>query len=119
MLPIKESIRFEGKQNLHTKAMIVLFGLFAEIERDLIVEGTKESLATARARGKRLDRRKGARGKSKLDSKKEDIRTILTKGVSKASFARIIEVSPTTLQSLCQGVETSVQDGVTAVTRKK
>ena len=49
--------------------MIVLFGLFAEIERDLIVERTKEGLAAARARGKRLGRPKGARGKSKLDGR--------------------------------------------------
>ena len=64
---MKESIRFEGKQNLQTKAMIVLFGLFAEIERDLIVERTKEDLTAAKARGKRLGRPKGARSNSKLD----------------------------------------------------
>ena len=86
LVSIKESIRFEGKQNLQTKAVIVLFGLFAEIKRDLIVERTKEGLAAARARGK-----------SKLDGKEDDIRTFLTKGVSKASIARIMEVSPTTL----------------------
>ena len=59
LVSIKEAIRFEGKQNLQTKAMIVLFGLFAEIERDLIVERTKEGLAAARARGKRLGRQGG------------------------------------------------------------
>ena len=74
-----------------------LFGLFAEIERDLIVERTKEGLAAVRARGKRLGRPKGARGKSKLDGKEDDIRRLLQKGVSKASIARIMEVSPTTL----------------------
>ena len=63
-----------------------LFGLFAEIERDLIVERTKEGLAAVRARGK-----------SKLDGKEDDIRRLLQKGVSKASIARIMEVSPTTL----------------------
>ena len=97
LVSIKESIRFEGEQNLQTKAMIVLFGLFAEIERDLIVERTKEGLAAARARGRRLGRPKGARGKSKLDGREDDIRMFLTKGVSKASIARIMEVSPTTL----------------------
>jgi DNA invertase Pin-like site-specific DNA recombinase len=40
---IKEAIRFEGKNNIQTKAMIALFGLFAEIERDLIAERTKEA----------------------------------------------------------------------------
>ena len=77
--------------------MIVLFGPCAEIECDLMVERIQEGLAAAKARGKRLGRPKGARGKSKLDSKEEDIRTFLTKGVSKASIARIMEVSPTIL----------------------
>ena len=61
------------------------------------MERTKEGLAAARARGKRLGRPKGAWGKSKLDGKEEDIRTFLQKGGSKASIARIMEVSPTTL----------------------
>src|ERR1700738_2053050 len=33
---IKESIHFEGKQDLQTQVMVALFGLFAEVERDLI-----------------------------------------------------------------------------------
>ena len=41
--------------------------------------------------------RQDARGKSKLDGKKDDIWTFLQKGVSKASIAHIMEVSPTTL----------------------
>jgi DNA invertase Pin-like site-specific DNA recombinase len=49
LVAIKEAIRFEGKQNLQTKAMIALFGLFAEIERDLIAERTKEGLAAAKS----------------------------------------------------------------------
>ena len=60
LVAIKEAIRFEGKHNLQTKAMIALFGLFAEIERDLIAQRTKEGLAAAKARGKRLGRPKGA-----------------------------------------------------------
>ncbi len=94
---IKESIRFEGKQNLQTKAMIALFGLFAEVERDLIAERTKEGLAAAKAKGTRLGRPKGAWGKSKLDGKEEEIELLLHKKVSKASIARIVEVSPMTL----------------------
>ena len=116
LVSIKESIRFEGKQNLQTKAMIVLFGLFAEIERDLIVERTKEGLAGARARGKRLGRPKGARGKSKLDGKEDDIRAFLQKGVSKASIARIMEVSPTTLHHFVRTRKLQGRMAPTAVT---
>ena len=33
-IAIKEAIEFDGKQDLRTKVMIALFGLFAEVERD-------------------------------------------------------------------------------------
>jgi len=98
LVAIKEAIRLEGKQILQTKAMLTLFGLFAEIERDLIAERTKEGLIAAKAKGKRLGRPKGALGKSKLDGKEQEIQLLLRKHVSKASIARIVEVSPTTLQ---------------------
>jgi DNA invertase Pin-like site-specific DNA recombinase len=98
LVAMKEAIRFEGQQNLQTKAMITLFGLFAEIERDLIAERTKEGLIAAKANGTRLGRPKGALGKSKLDGKEREIELLLRKHVSKASIARIVEVSPTTLQ---------------------
>jgi DNA invertase Pin-like site-specific DNA recombinase len=97
LVAIKEAIHFEGKHNLQTKAMIALFGLFAELERDLIAARTKEGLAAARARGKRLGRPKGALSTSKLDGKQNDIESLLRKKVSKASIARIMEVSQTAL----------------------
>ncbi len=63
---IKENIQLDGKQDLQTKVMVTMFGLFAEIERDLISERTKEGLAAAKAKGKLLGRPKGL-GKSKLN----------------------------------------------------
>ena len=60
--------------------MIALFGLFAEVERDLISERTKEGLAAAKAKGKLLGRPKGALGTSRLDGKEPDIRALLGKG---------------------------------------
>jgi DNA invertase Pin-like site-specific DNA recombinase len=60
---IKESIHFEGKQDLQTKVMVALFGLFAEVERDLISERTREGLASARVKGRLLGRPKGVLGK--------------------------------------------------------
>lgn len=95
---IKEGIRFEGKQDLQTKVMIALFGLFAEVERDLISERTKEGLAAARAKGRLLGRPKGSRGKSKLDGKEGEIRMLLEKEVSKASIGKIMGVSATNLR---------------------
>src|SRR3954466_1452638 len=94
---IKEAIRFEGKQDMQTKVMITLFGLFAEVERDLISQRTKEGPAAARAKGRLLGRPKGALGKSKLDGKEGEIRMLLEKTVSKASIAKIVGVSRTAL----------------------
>jgi DNA invertase Pin-like site-specific DNA recombinase len=95
---IKESIRFEGKQDLQTKVMIALFGLFAEVERDLISERTREGLAAARAKGRLLGRPKGSLGTSKLNGKEEEIRLLLEKEVSKRSIAKIMDVSTTNLR---------------------
>ena len=61
-IAIKEAIEFDGKQDLRTKVMIALFGLFAEVERDLISERTKEGLAAAKAKGKLLGRPRGGPG---------------------------------------------------------
>jgi DNA invertase Pin-like site-specific DNA recombinase len=97
-IAIKEAIRFEGKQDMPTKVMVALFGLFAEVERDLISERTKEGLAGARARGRLLGRPKGALGTSKLDGKEGEIRLLLEKQVSKASIAKILGVSSTNLR---------------------
>src|SRR3954467_15861358 len=95
---LKEAIRFEGKQDMQTKVMVALFGLFAEVERDLISERTKEGLAGARAKGRLLGRPKGSLGTSKLDGKEGEIRMLLEKQVSKRSIAKIVGVSPTTLR---------------------
>ena len=90
---IKEAIEFDGKQDLGTKVMIALFGLFAEVERDLISERTKEGLAAAKAKGKPLGRPKRALETSRLDGKEQDIRALLGKDGSKASIAKILDVS--------------------------
>src|SRR3954451_7788909 len=97
-IAIKEAIRFEGKQDMQTKVMVALFGLFAEVERNLISERTKEGLAAARAQGRLLGRPKGSRGRSQLDGKEGEIRMLLEKEVSKASIAKIVGVSTTNLR---------------------
>ncbi len=95
---IKEGINVNGKKDMQTKVMITMFSLFAEIERDLISERTKEGLARARAQGKILGRPKGSLGKSKLDGKEGEIKILLDKGVSKASIAKIHDCSWATIQ---------------------
>src|SRR5215475_1033426 len=97
VVAIKEGIRLEGRQDLQTKVMVTLFGLFAEIERELISLRTKEALAAARAAGKRLGRPPGRLGISKLDGKEHEIQTLLELEVSKASIAKITGVDRSTL----------------------
>jgi DNA invertase Pin-like site-specific DNA recombinase len=102
LLAIKEGIRLNGTQDLQTRVMVTLFGLFAEIERELISLRTKEALATARAAGKRLGRPPGARGRSKLDGKEPEIQALLALQVSKASIAKITGVDRSTLYHFIQ-----------------
>ena len=66
-MALKENIRVEGKRDIQTKVMTTLFALFAEVERDLISERTREGLAKARASGRKLGRPKGSLGVSRLD----------------------------------------------------
>ena len=98
LVAIKESIELCGKQDIHTKVMITMFSLFAEIERDLISERTKEGIAAARAKGKAIGRPRGALGKSKLDGKEAEIRLLLKKEVGITSIAKIMGVSRTALR---------------------
>ncbi len=92
LICIKEGMKLDGSPDIQTKVMLTMFSLFAEIERDLISERTKSGLAKARAEGRLLGRPKGL-GKSTLDGKEEEIKELLRKGVSKASIAKIYEVS--------------------------
>ena len=77
----------------------ILFALFAEVERDLISERTREGLAKARASGRKLGRPKGSLGVSRLDGREDEIRHFLELGVSKTAIAKITGVSRTTLYS--------------------
>ncbi len=102
LVAIKENIRLHGTHDLQTKVMITLFGLFAEIERDLIAERTREGLAAARAKGRLLGRPKGVLGTSKLTGREAEIQSLLAKTVSKASIAKILGISRSTLHYFIQ-----------------
>ena len=96
---IKENLKLNIKQDIQSKIMITMFSLFAEIERDLISERTKEGLERAKAEGKLLGRPRGKLGKSKLDGKENEIQEYLDKGVNKTNIARIYDVSTPTLDN--------------------
>ena len=95
-IAIKENIQLNGKQDIQSKMMVTIFGLFAEIERDLISERTCEGLQNARDKGKILGRPKGV-GKSRLDGKEAEIKILLDKNIPKSSIAKIMDVSRSNL----------------------
>jgi DNA invertase Pin-like site-specific DNA recombinase len=96
VISLKENIRLEGEHDIQSKVMVTMFSLFADIERDLISERTREGLARARANGKLLGRPKGP-GKSKLDRHKEEIIALLRTGSSKTYLAKKYRVTAPTL----------------------
>lgn len=93
---VKQGMRLNGSRDMTAKIQIAMFGLMAEIERDLISERTKSGLERARAEGKKLGRPSGL-GKSRLDDRAKEIADLLGKGVSKASIAKIVGVAAPTL----------------------
>jgi len=99
LVAIKESIILDGKPTINTKVMYTLFGLFAEIERDLISERVKEGVAAARAKGKLVGRPKGRIGKSRLDGKEDEIKEYLAKDIPKTTIGKLLGVSRGTIDS--------------------
>jgi DNA invertase Pin-like site-specific DNA recombinase len=96
-IAVKEGIWLDEERNSKTQAMVRIFGLLAEADRELVSIHTREGLAAARAKGKKLGRPKGSFGRSKLDGQTEEIKRLLALGVSKASIAKITGVEPGTL----------------------
>jgi len=98
-IAIKENIKIKDRQDLHTKVMITMFSLFAEVERELNSLRTKEALASLKAEGIKLGRPKGSLGSSKLDGKDMEIKKLLRLKVSKTSISKILEVDRSTLEN--------------------
>ena len=93
---IKENIDVRDNDSIHSKVIITMFSLFAELEKILISQRTKEALATLKANGKKLGRPKG-QGKSICDKHLGKIQEYLDLGVSIASIAKIIDIKYVTL----------------------
>ena len=100
LIAIKQSLKINTKnrKDMTSKVMVTIFSLLAELERDLISERTRTALAQAKAAGKKRGRPKGP-GKSKLDGREDEIKDLLSKGVTKANIARILGVAWGTLDN--------------------
>lgn len=78
------------KENITSKVMITLFSLFAELERDLISNRTKEALQHRKGKGQLLGRKKDSLSKSKYDSKANEILTLINKSINYSSIIKLI-----------------------------
>jgi DNA invertase Pin-like site-specific DNA recombinase len=68
--------------NALSKLLYSIYGYFAETEREVISERTKQGLAIAKAKGKLLGRQKGQLVKSKYDPYKDKIEELYKLGLS-------------------------------------
>jgi DNA invertase Pin-like site-specific DNA recombinase len=83
---VKENFKLNG-DDIQSKVMRTMLGLFAEIEHDLIVARTIEGIAAARAKGKMLGRPKGL-GRSRLDKFEPEIIALMKNGSQRQFIAK-------------------------------
>ena len=94
---LKENYRLGN--DIQSKVLAFAFGLAAEIERNLISQRTKSSLANLKASGKKLGRPFSAESKKlKLSKNAKRVRNLLAKGISKSQIAKILGVQRSTLR---------------------
>lgn len=93
---LKENYRLGA--DIQSKVLAFAFGLSAEIERQLISERTRMSLAKLKEDGRKLGRPMGAKAnKLKLEANAQKIKNLRANGISKVKIARILGVNRTTL----------------------
>ena len=85
--------------DIQSKVLAFAFSLAAEIERNLISQRTKSSLANLKASGKKLGRPFSAESKKlKLSKNAKKVQNLLSKGISKSQIAKILGVQRSTLR---------------------
>jgi DNA invertase Pin-like site-specific DNA recombinase len=95
----RQGMDLNGYADSSSKATTAVFDMLVELEKDLATSRIKEILAQKKRGDVVLGRPKGSISSSKLDKKKGLIIEYLSKGVSKASLARILDTSPSNLLS--------------------
>ncbi len=96
---IKDNYRLGN--DLQSQVLAFAFSLSATIEKSLISQRTRQSLARLKAEGKSLGRKVGSKNKThKLAGKEKEIQDLLAKGVSKSQIARMMKCHRDTVCSL-------------------
>jgi DNA invertase Pin-like site-specific DNA recombinase len=84
--------------SIQSKALVLIYGLVAEMERDFISVRTKESLARKKSEGFKLGRPEGSTNKIlKLDDHREKILNLLDNKVTLVDIAKLVNVSRATI----------------------
>ncbi|WP_407432507.1 recombinase family protein [Methanobrevibacter sp.] len=90
----------ENSSDIITSVIMFAFGLSAQIERELISERTKQGLAVARAKGKRVGRKQGEKIYNvKLRKYEKEIITAYKNGESINSIAKTYNVNWSTVRN--------------------
>ncbi len=111
---LKEKLIIKKDKDLQTKAMLSVFAMVADFERELISLRTKEALRAKKEKGEKMGRPKG---QSKLNGRKEEITRYIRLGLSVADIARLFDVGYHTARrfivnnGLLTGVRRSVSKG--------
>ena len=96
VITIKENYHLGN--DLQSQVLAFAFGLASQIERDLISQRTKCSLASKKEQGIKLGRPVGATSKRlKLNKNLKRIKDLLAKGVSKNQISKMMDVQYMTL----------------------
>jgi len=85
--------------SIQSKAMVLVYGLVAEMEKDFISVRTKEALARKKAEGVILGRPKGQPKISKLDKEKDKIADLRKAKIGVSDIARLVGASRATVHS--------------------
>ena len=92
-----------------SRLLLAIYGYFAQTEREIISERTKQGLSAARVSGKILGRPKGAKNKERvLDPYKDEIKKYLEMSLSQTSILKIVNsqlTKPISLTSLRYFIE--------------
>ena len=89
LIAIKQGLD-TSTHNMHSKVVVTIFSLVAELERDLISLRTKEALAEKNARGIKLGKPVGTIQKSKFDKDLKRIKELLSLGVSIRKISKVM-----------------------------
>lgn len=104
VIAVKNNMTFDG--SISSKIYSTVLALASEIERDFIRQRTREGMANAKAKGKKIGRPVGRKSVSKLEKLGQEIQPLLKAGVSKASIIKVVKCSRGTLDRYIKSLET-------------